>query len=107
MTYDEAQAAYKSIVASSLTDLRDDLLGLAVSYARIRTDWRRSDNAQRQEMDRHRSLTHNAFIDSCNILSRNQLKIGEDNSWRSELGSDRRVLGDFACLIHCFLGLEA
>ena len=107
MTYVEAQSAYQSIVASSLSALRDDLLGLAVSYARIRTDWRLADTAKRKEMDMHRSLTHNAFIDSCNILSRNQIKAGEDNSWRSALGSDRRVLGDFACMIHCFLGLEA
>jgi len=58
-------------------------------------------------MDQRRTLAHNAFIDACNIMSRNMGKNDEDNSWRAALGEDRKVIGDFACYIHCFLGLEA
>jgi len=32
-------------------------------------------------------------------------KAGEDNSWRMKLGDDRKDLGDFACYLHCLLGI--
>ena len=58
-------------------------------------------------MDAARTRCHDAFIACCNILSRNMLASGEDNQWRSEIGTDRKALGDFACLLHCLLGLHA
>ena len=61
---------------------------------------------QRKEMDQRRTLAHNSFIDACNIKSRNMGQNDEDNSWRAELGDDRKIIGDFACHIHCFLGIE-
>jgi len=78
-----------------------------VRYARIRVDWELSDQKNRKEMDEERTRAHNAFIDSCNILSRNLHQKSEDNTWREELGTDRREIGDFACFIHCILGLRA
>jgi hypothetical protein len=43
---------------------------------------------------------------SCNILSREQAKIGEDNSWRVAIGTDRKLIGDWACYLSCFIGIQ-
>jgi hypothetical protein len=34
------------------------------------------------------------------------IKNGEDASWRKDLGSDRKEIGDFACYIALFKSLE-
>jgi len=34
------------------------------------------------------------------------VKENKDTSWRVELGEDRKVIGDFACFLHCILGIE-
>jgi hypothetical protein len=107
LNYEEAGHCYELICASGLHALRNDLFRKGIEYARIRTQWHIATREQRLEMDQRRTLAHNAFIDSCNILSRNMAKADEDNSWRAELGDDRKVIGDFACFIHCFLGLAA
>ncbi len=52
-------------------------------------------------------IAHNTLIDNCNILSRNMAKKSGDVSWREVLGDDRREIGDFACYLHCILGLSA
>jgi len=54
-----------------------------------------------------KTVSHDAFIDSCNILSRNMAKAGEDNSWREVLGDNRKEIGDFACYLSCILGIKA
>lgn len=103
----EAGEIYEAIRRSRWTSLVDDLVSAAVKYARIRTDWALSFADERREMDEARSRAHTAFIDACNILSRNMAKAGEDNSWRTALGDDRKKIGDFACLLHCHLGILA
>lgn len=102
-----AKKCLNAIENSTHDDLRSLLMQSAVKYARIRTDWYLSSSSSRQDMDRHRTALHNAFIDSVNILSRNMRKAGEDTSWREQLGADRKVIGDFACYIHCLLGIRA
>ena len=79
----------------------------AVRYARIRTDWYLTDDATRRDVDAMRTRAHDAFIDNCNILSRAMANNGMNNTWRQTLGDQRKDLGDFACYIHCALGLEA
>lgn len=86
----EAGEFYEAIRRSQWTSLVDDLVGAAVKYARIRTDWALSSADERREMDEARSRAHTAFIDCCNILSRSMVKSGEDNSWRSRLGNDKK-----------------
>jgi hypothetical protein len=95
------------IAESQQAALRKELLVKALEYARIRAQWILMSLEQRKEMDQRRTLAHNAFIDACNIMSRNMGNNDEDNSWRAELGDDRKIIGDFACYIHCFLGIEA
>lgn len=107
MGIDKAKAILERIQKTGLTVLRDGLLKSAIRYARIRADWYLSELEEKREMDTSRSRAHDAFIDSCNILSRNMKKNGEDITWRMELGEDRKEIGDFACYLHCILGLKA
>ena len=103
----EAKEIYEAIRRSQWTSLADDLVGAAVKYARMRTDWVLSSANERREMDEARSRAHTAFIDCCNILSRNMANSGEDNNWRTLLSDDRKRIGDFACQLHCLLGITA
>ena len=107
MDFDMAQKVYRQIETTKLVQLKEDLIRLAVRYARVRTDWLLADTEKRREMDKHRTSIHEAFIDACNILSRNMAKEGEDVSWKASLGDDRKGVGDFACYLHCILGLLA
>ena len=88
-------------------ELVNDLITYAVRYAQIRVEWMMSDVNKRIEIDSIRSKSHDAFIDSCNILSRQMRKLSEDNSWRLLLGNDRKKIGDFACYIHYSLSIKA
>jgi hypothetical protein len=88
-------------------ELVNDLIGYAVRYAQIRVEWMLSDVNRRIEIDNLRTNSHDAFIDSCNILSRQMGKLSEDNSWRQSLGNGRKTIGDFACYIHYALSIKA
>lgn len=68
----------------------------AIAYAEIRAEW--APLERRRAMDQRRRIAHNAFIDTCNILSRNMAKMGEDITWRRLLGDDRKTVGYFAFL---------
>lgn len=107
MELSDVREVYEAIGRSQWTSLVDDLVSAAVNYARMRTDWALSSVDERREMDEARSRAHSAYIDCCNILSRSMAKSGEDNSWRTALGDDRKKIGDFACQLHCLLGIQA
>ncbi len=107
MNFDQAYSIYQQIEGSKLTQLKNEFYRAAIRYARIRTDWALADQEERIAMDRMRTIAHNAFIDSCNILSRNMKTAGEDYHWRERLGTNRGEIGDFACYLHCILGLSA
>lgn len=101
-----ARTIWGTIDKTTLENLKMDLFRKAVAYARIRSEWFFHDTEQRKEQDRVRTLAHNAFIDACNILSRNMAKIGEDNKWRELLTNDRKAIGDFACWLHALIGIS-
>lgn len=111
LTFEKARICYETIrdadLPTRLHPLRRDLYLKALDYARIRADWMVSSREERIAMDQRRRIAHTAFIDACNILSRTMGNEGEDNSWRAELGDDRKVIGDFACHLHAILGIEA
>ena len=107
MDLSDAREIYESIGRSKLSVLRRQFLEGAVRYAERRAAWALAEPGERSKMDAGRSAAHDAFIDTCNILSRNMGENGEDNSWRRRIGSDRKDIGDFACLVHCLLGLSA
>jgi len=69
MEYEIAENILKQIVTTKLDDLRNDLIQKAVRYARIRTDYQLAPSESRNEIGALRTIAHNSFIDSCNILS--------------------------------------
>ena len=107
MTIETAERIYAGIRNTKLLGLRDDLIDKVIRYARIRTDFALAGLEKKIAMEDTRSRAHDALIDSCNILSRNMHNSGEDNHWREILGSDRKNIGDFACYLHCILGIMA
>jgi hypothetical protein len=98
---------FVGIEESKLTELRNSLYEYAVRYSRLRVDQLLVNAEQGKMLDEERTRKHNAFIDACNILSRNMIKNGEDAHWREELGNDRKMMGDFACYINYVLGIKA
>jgi hypothetical protein len=107
MTQDIAREYYRLILSSRCEEQRDDLLRYAADYARERALWKLASPEERIERDPHRSRVHDCFIDSCNILSRAQVKNGENARWRADLGTNRGEIGDFACYVTLFLSLDA
>jgi hypothetical protein len=107
MDYNLSLKIFNVIETSSLQKLKHDLYESAVSYTNIRVEWLFADLEKKNTLDQQRTSSHNVFIDCCNILSRNMSKLGEDNSWRGELGNDRKTIGDFACYLVSILGIKA
>lgn len=93
--------------ATVCRELADDLIAAAVRYARLRTDWQLATVEDRRRMDAERSRAHNALIDCCHVLCRNQERAGEHPGWFAYVGASREDVGDFACRLHCHLGLLA
>ena len=90
-----------------LEGLRRQMFVAAINYARIRADWFMATVEVRAELDHRRRAAHNVFIDACNILSRAMHKQGKSITWRQTLGQNRKEMGDFACHLHCILGVRA
>lgn len=107
MDMETAEGIIDQIDTTELVDLKKDLVESAGRYARLRALWYIADTQGRTALDAERTRAHDVFIDSCNILSRNMMKQGEDNSWRRILGDNRGEIGDFACFLLCILGLRA
>lgn len=107
MDHSKAARIWEQISSSQLADLGESLVRQAVRYSRLRVDWGLAGMAERRTMDAARTKVHDSFIDSCNILSRNMDKNGEEIDWRYELGDDRKEIGERTCYINLFLGLRA
>lgn len=107
MILEEVGEIYREMKSTQWESLVEDVIESAIRYARIRVDWLFASQEDRRAMEGNRSSAHTAFIDSLNILSRNMRKAGEDNSWREKIGEDRKEIGDFACRLHCVLGIMA
>jgi len=105
MNIDNAKNFFEKINSTMLKSRKEDLFDIAISYARIRTDWNFKSSEEKMADEELRTRTHNTLIDACNILSREMIKVNEDASWRLGLGNDRKEIGDFACYVHLFLGL--
>lgn len=101
-----AYTAYETIQQSRLDGLKNQLIAAAIRYAHIRAGWKSMSAEERMSADPERTAAHNRFIDACNILSRNQISSGEDASWYKTIGTDRKMIGDFACWIHAFVAIS-
>lgn len=107
LRYETARNGYELITKSKHIALRQELFRKAVAYATVQGQWAVSSREQRIALDPEKRRTHRAFIESCEVLSRNMGKVKEDNTWWAELGDDLKAISDFACYLHLFLGLEA
>lgn len=107
MDINEADYIFQIIRSSKHKSLSDKLIESAAQYAQIRVNWYFSKLDEKIELDKERTLAHEVLIDSCNALARNMKAAGEDDSWRSSLGNDRKRIGDFACIVHALIGIEA
>ena len=105
LNYSIAIVAWNAIESTKLTELKRSLYKAANRYATIRAEWQFMTTEEQAEADAGRTAMHNHFIDCCNILSRTQISAGEINTWRSEIGMDRKMIGDFACYVNCFIGI--
>jgi adenylate cyclase len=77
-----AEKILAQIKSFKLKNLSDKLIRTAIRYAQIRVEWLIVPVKERMELEEERTLVHNAFISSCDILARNMGKQGEHNSWR-------------------------
>jgi len=107
MDYVKSVEIWRQIQASNLHELRQDLVELAVRYARMRVDYLLADVERQRVLGADRTACHNALISSCDILARNMSQRGESTNWRYELGNDRKNIGDFACWLHALLAISA
>jgi hypothetical protein len=107
MDWEKATKIAYEIGKSRLAERRKEFFRMAADYARIRVDWQLSDPEERLRMDDKRRELHDAFIESCDSMSRGMETEQEDVSWRVELGTDRKEIGDFACYINLILSLVA
>ena len=107
MDWETATRIACEIGKSALAERRIDLFRKAAEYARIRVEWQLSTPAERIFLDEKRTQMHDSFIAACDELSVAMQTQGEDSSWRTEVGQDRKEIGDLACYIHLILGLVA
>lgn len=111
LTYTEAKEIYDTVNANldhsdeDIVGLYNDMITRAVRYANIRSGWNSLSREQKMEQDPSRTMAHDAFIMSTNIVARTQGNIGAE--WRERLSDDRKRIGDFACYIALFQGIEA
>jgi len=107
MDYETAKNLYRQIIDTKQSAEYSELIATAVTYARTRVDYLLADAEKRRWLGSDRTAVHNVFILACNNLAQAMGAHGENAAWRATLGQDRKVIGDFACYIHCILGLVA
>ena len=106
MNYDLTVQIYEAMKPGDEV-LRLQVMRTAIRDCNIRAEWNFMTVKERMECDKQRTAAHNALIDAVNILSRSMAKSGQDNEWRRLLTDDRKVIGDFACLLVAHLGILA
>ena len=78
-----------------------------IKHVIIRAEWNFMTVQERMDANKQRTAAHNALIEAVNILSRSMAKSALDNEWRRLLTDDRKVIGDFACLLVAHVGILA
>lgn len=111
LTYEEAAEIFREICSHTdksdpdIARIYEDLYQRAVKYAHIRAQWNALTKEEKMNRDSSRTSIHDAFIASVDIVARIQKEHG--SKWRKRLGEDRKRIGDFACFLALFLGIEA
>lgn len=78
-------------------ELRRDVLENAFRYTECRFRWELYTTDERADNDRHRTCTHDVFMDSVNIYVRYLNRV--NGTQLEGLGADRKKNGDLACKI--------
>lgn len=113
ITFEEATEIYEKLITSldfnkvDTKELWNDLMENVVSYVSIRSGWLLLTREERTEKDKGRTRQHNSLIISLDMICRYLKKLGRDIGWRSQLGEDRKRIGDFACYLVFIYGLNA
>lgn len=88
-----------------IVSLYNSLIEKSIRYAHTRAEWTTLTRQERISRDESRSILHDSFISSVNIIARTQGESG--STWRKHLTDDRKRIGDFACYIALFKALDA
>lgn len=88
-----------------IVSLYNSLIEKSIRYAHTRAEWTTLTRQERISRDESRSILHDSFISSVNIIARTQGESG--SAWRKLLTDDRKRIGDFACYIALFKALDA
>ena len=107
MELKEASEIFETLKGTKYTKEFEWLVKSAVRYAGIRAEWYFAKMAEQNMMDDERTITHDAFIHSCDVLGMKMKENGESTAWRIAIGSDRKSIGDFACMVHAIIGIKA
>lgn len=107
MDWEKATRLAYSIDRSKLAEQRMEFFRAAADYARLRAEWQLATPDGRATMNSIRTVAHDRFISTCDMMAQVMGEEGEDVSWRADLGYDRKEIGDFACYVNLILGLLA
>ena len=111
LTYEEAVEIYALMqdnldrTDGDVMEIYNRMLQKAVRYATTRAEWHMLTREEKLERDESRSMLHDSFISSINIIARAEGEIG--TQWRERLTDDRKRIGDFACYVALFLAIDA
>lgn len=106
ISFDSASEIFNQIEESQLVQLREMLYKSAFRYTEYRFNWNFKTFEEKLAADAERSIAHNIFITKCDIMARNMNNKGEPSQWRTKLTNDRKIIGDFACLLVTLLGIK-
>lgn len=104
--YDDILKSVEKCKIDDKWDFVNEFLKKACIYATTRQQWEFMPREERINKDSSRTITHNVFIDSINILARLLNSDGVETPWREQLGNQRKRLGDFACYVAYIIGLN-
>ncbi|MCR5739998.1 MAG: hypothetical protein K6G43_09275 [Lachnospiraceae bacterium] len=104
--YDKMTDCISKITMEDKLEYWNECLKKALDYTERRCKWEFMSREEKIAADQGRTMCHNGFIDSLNLLSRIADKEGIDNSWRQKLGDERKRIGDFACFITYMTGIS-
>ena len=104
--YTEMTECISKCSAEDKMEFWNEFLMKAANYANIRNRWETMSPDEKREQDLSRTMAHDVFITTVNVISRLAGQEGIDNSWREELGQDRKRVGDFACFVTYITGIS-
>lgn len=111
ISFEEAMELYEKIVEASpekdddFEEVWNQAISCMTTYAHLRAQWKITPKEERN--NDNRTVLHDSVIHSLNQLSIYMGYKHLDNSWRVQLGDQRKRIGDFACYVSLIYGLFA